>query len=122
MKILAGWILLWARTMFGDVAMSRAERAKRMFEEACELAQACDLAEDECRAIARRTWSRPKDTVRKEVGGLLVTLLALCEINNVDPDEALLAEARRILSKPNEHWRGKHDAKVAAGTTNELSS
>lgn len=117
LKVTAATLLLWAKTMFGDVAMDKRERALRFLEEACELAQAADLTEIDCYRIASRTWSRPKDTVHKEAGGLLVTLLAFCSVHDLDPEDVLFDEMRRILAKPNEHWRAKHDAKVAAGTT-----
>lgn len=121
-KTTGAYILLWAKTMFGDVAMNKRERALRMLEEACELAQAADITLEDATAIGQRTWSRPKDTIEKEVGGLLVTVLSLCEVNGIDPEIVLLNEARRIMSKPNAHWQAKHDAKVDAGTATRLST
>lgn len=115
-------ILHWAVSTFGDLALDPRERALRMLEEACELAQACDLTEADYQAIGKRTWSRPKDTVRKEMGGLMVTVHALGAVCDIDPDEALAAEVYRVLSKPRDHWRAKHDAKLAAGTTESLST
>jgi NTP pyrophosphatase (non-canonical NTP hydrolase) len=115
-------ILHWAVSTFGDLALNPRERALRMLEEACELAQACDLTEVDCQNIAKRTWSREKDTVLKEMGGLMVTVHALAAVHHIDVDTALEAEVTRVLSKPRDHWRAKHDAKVAAGTTGSVST
>lgn len=109
-------LLAWAKAMYGDIALSKEERAKRFFEEACELAQATGLNEQDCSIIATRTFNRPKDEVFKEVGGI-VTLLNFCAAWEIDPEMALHVEMRRIISKPESHWRDKHNAKVEAGTT-----
>lgn len=115
-KVLSQLILNWAASTWGDTAYNPTERAMRMFEEAAETAQAMNLTEEVCSMILTRTFKRPKDDPRKEIGGLLVTVYALCAILDISPSEALATELTRMLSKSKEELRKKHQDKVDAGT------
>lgn len=107
----------WASRTFGAaVALDGRERAQRFVEEAIELAQACDLHEEDVREILARVYSRPVGEMTQEVGGVGVTLLALCEAAGVSADDAESAELARVLSIPAEHFRAKQAAKARAGT------
>lgn len=122
MNTLAKLVLHWAHSTFGDIALNPVERTLRIVEEAVELAQADDCPKDKLHAIIERAYSRPKDEVYKEMGGLLATVYARCGLEGWDPDMVLSAEVTRILSKPRKHWADKHDAKAADGTVTGLSS
>jgi len=113
---LARLVYHWAHSTFGNVAADRRERSARIVEEACEVAQADGVDPAMLHAIIDRVYSRPADTANRELGGLLVTVFARCGIDGWDPAEILDREVARVISKPRDHWRGKHDAKVSAGT------
>lgn len=116
MRMISKLILNWAFKTFGETAHNAQERAKRLLEEACEVAQATDVSLAEAMAIADRTWRRPKGNPFQEVGGLFVTLLGYCAVMEIDPDQALENEVTRVLSRSDDYWRVKHDAKVKDGT------
>jgi hypothetical protein len=109
-------ILAWAVRTFGPVASDRQERARRVAEEAIEVAQAEGVAAEEIHRIANRAFSRPPGDLEQEVGGLAVTLAALCANAGLDPEAAKLKEWDRISSLPESWLRRKHAAKVLAGT------
>lgn len=115
-------ILAWAKATFGAVADDPIERAARMFEEATELAQGVGVPSDMLHKIVERTYSRPADTPFKEVGGLLVTVYALCARLQINPMHALETEVQRILDKDPGIWRDKHNDKVDAGTSTARAS
>lgn len=112
----ANLILNWAVTTFGPVALDPVERSARIVEEAVEVAQADGVPVAMLHAIIERAYSRPKDTVAKELGGLLVTVYACAALSDLDPQLLLSGEVDRVLSKPREHWAAKHDAKMVDGT------
>lgn len=122
MNSLSKLILHWAHSTFGPIALNPVERTLRIVEEAVEVAQAdgCDPAM--LHAIIDRTYSRPADSVEKELGGLLLTVYARCALVGLDPDAVLGKEIDRVLSKPREHWAAKHDDKMRDGTVIGLSS
>lgn len=87
----------WLLACFSEnVARSRRERALRFLEEAVELAQAEGLASEDAELIVSYVYGRPKGEAAQEVGGVAVTLSALCAIANIDLEQAALAEAERI--------------------------
>ena len=64
----------------GDVA----ERAHRFLEEAIELAQASNCSREDAHALVDYVFSRPEGETFQEVGGVLVTLAALCSAQDTD--------------------------------------
>jgi NTP pyrophosphatase (non-canonical NTP hydrolase) len=116
-SVIAKLVLHWAKTTFGNVAMDPIERALRMMEEAAEVAQGVGVPLDMLQRTVTRTYQRPVDDPKKEVGGLLVTVYALCARLEIDPQEALEIEVERILNKDPQLWRDKHNIKVADGTS-----
>lgn len=109
-------ILEWARNTFGPVAMNPVERGRRLLEEAAEVAQALGVPAAQALLIVERTNGRPTGDVDKEVGGLLVTVYAVCGLRGKNPQELLSAEVGRVLAKDPWEWRAKHAAKVVDGT------
>jgi hypothetical protein len=87
----------WLKACFGDsVATDRTERSHRFLEEALELVQACGCTEAEARQLVRYVYSRPEGEVKQEVGGVAVTLAALCHAQGIDLETASWAEVERI--------------------------
>lgn len=71
-------------------------RAFRFLEEALELAQACDCNRDQAIAIVEYVYGRPKnDNPRQEIGGVEVTLAALCYALRVELVECAEQELKR---------------------------
>ena len=87
------------RRVFGDKIMdSTVERGSRVFEEAAELAQVEGVTEDACHRIVSAKFSKPRGELRQEVGGLTVTLLALCAHHDMRLDDVASAEIVRLMN------------------------
>jgi hypothetical protein len=109
-------ILQWcAETFGGTPAYSPNERSARFFEEAAELVQAMGLSQDMAAAILANVYGRPSGSIAQELGGVGVTAEALAESVNLVFEAATQAEFDRVLSLDAEHFRGKQNAKAAAG-------
>lgn len=101
----------WMHACFGnDIPYDAAERNFRFLEEALELAQACGATEDDAYKLVAYVFNRPTGDPRQEVGGVEVTLAALCNAHGIDLDEAREAELTRVWSKV-EQIRAKHESK-----------
>lgn len=81
----AGWagfqdrVAPWLQECFGpEIAANRIERNHRFLEEALELVQANGCTRDEAHQLVDYVFSRPVGELRQEVGGVMVTLAALC--------------------------------------------
>lgn len=116
-SVIAKLILHWCKSTFGEVAMDPHERALRMIEEAAEVAQGIGVPLDILQRTVTRTYQRPADDPKKEIGGLLVTVYGLCARLEIDPQEALEIEVERILNKDPQFLRDKHNLKVKDGTS-----
>lgn len=67
----------WVKLALGqEVLQDRKERARRVLEEACELAQAEGLEFKDCISILQHVTSRPPGDPEQEAAGVGVTLLA----------------------------------------------
>lgn len=109
-------VLRWAIDSFGPIAANRDERAARLAEEAVEVAQTEGVPKDVILRIVERVYERPPGELWQEIGGIEITLQALCENVGLSRDECGDREWHRVLSKTKDWWRAKHAAKVAAGT------
>jgi hypothetical protein len=106
----------WVVRCWGErVLHNHAERGGRLFEEASELAQAVGLPLEKAMTILVYTYGRPAGDPHQEIGGVGVTLLALCASLSLSADEAEATEVARVLAKPIEHFRRRHAEKEAAG-------
>lgn len=104
----AGWIL----ACFGaEVAKNRAERNHRFLEEALELVQSCGCTKDDALLLVEYVYNRHIGKPHQEVGGVLITLTALCSANGIDLDAAGEDELERCYDKI-ELIRSKQAAKV----------
>lgn len=87
----------WMLACFGaEISADKLERNHRFFEEAGELVQACGMTREEAHALVDYTWSRPVGEPTQEVGGVMVTLAALCLANNLDMHAAADTELARV--------------------------
>jgi hypothetical protein len=87
----------WMQECFGPViSADRLERSDRFLEEALELTQAADYTADRAHALVDYVFGRPRGELVQEVGGVMVTLAALCLAQAVDMHEAGERELARI--------------------------
>jgi hypothetical protein len=86
----------WLAACFpARVATDRAERTHRFLEEALELAQANGCSRADALRLVDYVYGRPAGEPVSEVGGVLVTLAALCSASDMNMDEAGEAELAR---------------------------
>lgn len=90
----------WMMECFGSmIAADREERNHRFFEEAAELVQACGMSASEAHQLVDYVYGRPVGDPPQEVGGVMVTLAALCLANDLDMHAAAETELARIWTK-----------------------
>jgi hypothetical protein len=90
----------WMEACFGEVISSnKVERNHRFLEEALELVQACACTKGEAHLLVEYVYSRPVGEPIQEVGGVMVTLAALCLAQHMDMHEAGDLELARIWTK-----------------------
>lgn len=88
----------WLMECFGTViAADTVERNHRFLEEALELVQASGATADEAHKLVEYVYGRPVGELGQEVGGVMVTLAALCLANGVNMHDCAEVELARIL-------------------------
>lgn len=106
-----GRVLPWLMNCFGaTIAADKIERNHRFIEEALELVQACGCTQSEAHQLVDYVFTRPVGQPTQEVGGVMVTLAALCLAHGVDMHDAGEVELERIWTKA-EQIRAKQAAK-----------
>lgn len=101
----------WLVACFGEmIAGDREERNHRFLEEALELVQACGCTRSEAHQLVDYVFSRAVGEKSQEVGGVMVTLAALCLAQDLDMAAAGETELARIWTKV-EQIRTKQAAK-----------
>jgi hypothetical protein len=60
-------------------------------------------------------FAKQSGEIHQEVGGVGLTLLALCESARLSAEDEEQRELARVLSKPTEHFRQRNQAKNEAG-------
>ena len=106
-----GRVAPWIQECFGpEISSDRVERKHRFLEEALELVQACGAHQNEAHELVNYVYGREKGAAEQEVGGVMVTLAALCLANGFDMDQCGEAELKRIWTKI-ETIRAKQAAK-----------
>ena len=102
----------WLLACFGRaIAEDQQERNCRFLEEALELVQALGLTREDALQLVDYTYGRPAGAPAQEVGGVMVTLAALCCAAGIPVDEAAEMELARIVQP---HVMKKIRAKQAA--------
>ena len=93
-----GWVGKWMLDCFTpEIAADIVERNDRFLEEALELTQACCYNRARAHALVDYVFNRPIGDSSQEVGGVLVTLAALCNPNQIDMELAGQTELNRIF-------------------------
>lgn len=101
----------WMMACFGaEISADSRERNHRFFEEAGELVQACGMPREEAHLLVDYVYDRQVGEKQQEVGGVMVTLAALCLAQGIDMHEAGEIELARIWTKV-EAIRAKQAAK-----------
>lgn len=92
----AKWI---AECLPKEAGADRIERAHRLLEEAIELAQACGTSKEDAMRLIDYVFDRPAGDQEQEVGGVMVTLAALCSAINISMASAADKELERNWSR-----------------------
>ncbi|WP_229256769.1 hypothetical protein [Duganella lactea] len=101
----------WMLACFGEmIAGDREERNHRFLEEALELVQSTGCTASEAHQLVDYVYGRPVGEPAQEVGGVMVTLAALCLANKLDMHADAEAELARIWTKVDQ-IRAKQAAK-----------
>jgi hypothetical protein len=75
----------WMDSCFGpEISKDMVERRQRFTEEAIELGQAIGGTADEAHALVDYVYSRPIGDPKQEVGGVMVTVAAICSAAGLD--------------------------------------
>jgi len=103
----------WGRRAFGaDHMADKIVRAARFFEEAAELVQAIGLPAEHALRAFHHAYSREPGKPDQEVGGVAVTLYALCDAIGLSADQCEITEINRCLSRPPEHFAERNRQKL----------
>lgn len=101
----------WMMECFGPaISADKQERNHRFLEEALELVQACGATQSEAHQLVDYVYGRLAGEKAQEVGGVMVTVAALCLANDLDMHQAGEVELARIWTKV-EQIRAKQAAK-----------
>jgi hypothetical protein len=104
-------VLEWMLSCFGaEISDDKIERNHRFLEESLELVQSTGCTRSEAHQLVDYVFDRPVGETFQEVGGVMVTLAALCLANRLDMDIAGETELSRIWTKV-EQIRAKQAAK-----------
>lgn len=90
----------WLMECFGEeISSDRQERNHRFLEEALELVQSLDCTAAEAHQLVDYVFNRSVGDPNQEVGGVMVTLAALCLANDLEMHKAGEDELIRIWTK-----------------------
>lgn len=107
----------WLLACFGaEIAADVTERNHRFFEEAGELVQSFGVTVQEAHQLVNYVWGRPKGEPEQEVGGVMVTLAALCSASGMQMHACGEVELARVWTKV-EKIRAKQKAKPKFSAT-----
>ena len=103
----------WCVDCFGETtAADVEERIYRFIEEALELAQSLGGRGEDMRQLVDYVFNRPKGEPKQEVGGVMITLAALCAANDISMMGAAEEEYKRIsCPETMMRIRKKHESK-----------
>lgn len=109
----------WVRTTFGDKMFeNKEERAARIFEEAAELYQVFALGNRaKAHKIVDMVFDKKVGELHNEIGGVIVTLLALCANEGLRLDDMADKEITRVKSLPGDGFRKKQRDKADLGVS-----
>ena len=81
------------------IVLDRTERNHRFIEEALELVQANGCTKSEAHQLVDYVFDRPRGELMQEIGGVMVTLAALCSEACVDMEACAETEIARVQNK-----------------------
>lgn len=100
MRVFQGSVADWVHQCFGiEGVTDKTERTHRFLEEAIELSQALGGTREEAIQLVDYVYGRPKGEPNKEVGGVMITLAALCNANDLNIEDECQKELSRIWGK-----------------------
>lgn len=87
----------WSMLAFGkEHTKNKVERNHRFLEEALELVQACDCTKKEAHILVDYVFKRPVGEIKQEVGGVALTIAALCNTHGINFKECADTEMARV--------------------------
>jgi hypothetical protein len=90
----------WMQACFGkEISDNQLERGHRFIEEAIELVQSINVPKDDVLMLVDYVYNRPVGDPPQEVGGVMVTLSALCSARKINLMEAARVELKRVWEK-----------------------
>lgn len=90
-------VLAWSTACFGAAdAEVPGTRPHRFLEEALELVQALGCPVEEAQRLLHYVYGRPMGNPDQEVGGVMITLAALCHATQLDMADAGERELQRV--------------------------
>ncbi|HEX7116119.1 MAG TPA: hypothetical protein VF193_13400 [Steroidobacter sp.] len=93
-------VAAWLLECFGEqIANNLVERNQRFLEEALELVQACGCTRQEVLKLVDYVYGRPPGEIEQEVGGVAVTLAALCYARGLRLENCAEAEIEYIRDR-----------------------
>ena len=108
-------VAAWLSSAFGEkIAADRTERNHRFLEESLELVQANGCTQADAHALVDYVFNRPVGDLPQEIGGVMVTLAALCSAIHFDMGGCGDIELARCWLNI-EKIRAKHAAKPKIG-------
>lgn len=106
---------MWMIQCFSmPVVTDAVERNHRFLEESLELVQSLGCTPEEARQLVDYVYGRPVGETRQELGGVMVTLAALANVQGIDIEAAADTELARCWTKI-EQIRAKQAAKPKHG-------
>jgi hypothetical protein len=109
----------WITRVFGARTLNLRFRAERVLEEALELAQACGYPKAKIAGLVDKVYANPPGEIGQEVGGVGISVLALCDTAGISADHCESAEIDRVLSKSVDHFKARLERKLADGVCSE---
>lgn len=89
----------WIIACFGkEIRDDKRERNWRLIEEALELVQSLDIRKIDVQRLVDYVFERPKGEPKQEVGGVMTTLNALCNANDLNVAGCGIEELKRCWS------------------------
>ncbi len=90
-------VTLWMNRCFGEsIAKDKDERNFRFLEEALELVQAGGCTQQDAHKLVDYVYGRPVGELEQEVGGVSITLAALCQAHRISWEASAEDEYKRI--------------------------
>lgn len=90
----------WMISCFGEkISHDRIERNFRFLEEALELVQSLECSKEDAHKLVDYVFDRKIGEPTQEVGGVMVTLAALCLANDIDMMKEGNVELERVWQK-----------------------